>query len=101
MVRQLLLKCSTPQPQMTTRDGLISAGVLLASCALLTLLSFYSDRVGYGVTADVTRMLAFPGSVLFSMPFGAMKGQPRRAQAVIIGGCTAILVLISVVASQL
>ncbi len=101
MVRDLLLKCTTPQPQMTTRDGLISAGVLLGSCVLLTALSFYVDRLGYGATADLSRMLAFPGSVLFSMPFGVMKGQPRRAQAVIIGGCTAILALISVIASQL
>jgi hypothetical protein len=56
-------------------------------------------RNGWPVTGEILKSLAFPGSLMISMPFTFLKGQPWKAQAVIVLGTLALLVAISLVAS--
>jgi hypothetical protein len=104
MVRQFLLKCSTSnhnQYRMTTRDGLISAAVLLAVSLVFTAAGIYASSLGYTMTADILKSIAFPGAVLLSMPFGVMKGQPRRAQLIVLGPTMLLIALATVIATRI
>ena len=104
MVRQFLLKCSTSshtQYRMTTRDGLISAAVLLAVSLVFTAAGIYAATLGYTMTADILKSFAFPGAVLLSMPFGVMKGQPRRTQLIVLGPTMLLIALASVIATRI
>ena len=87
--------CSDTRARPTTRDSLISAGVLLASAAFFAALHVYAQRQGWPTAAAILQMLAFPGSVVLSMPFAILKGQPWRAQAVFTVVPLAILVAIA------
>jgi hypothetical protein len=100
MVRQLLLKCSSNnQLRMTTRDGLISAGVLLAVSLVFTAAGIYASRLGYTTTAEVLKSIAFPGAMLLSMPFGVMKGQSRRTQFIVLAPALLLIALATVIAT--
>ena len=48
---------------------------------------------------EVLKGLAFPVSMTVSMPFGITKGQPWRAQAVVLGGTLVFLILIGYVST--
>ena len=50
---------------------------------------------------DVLLSIAFFGSLTLSMPFWLTKGQPWKAQAVILGTTLVILAVSTVVASML
>jgi hypothetical protein len=95
MTAKAVLRCSESRLRMTTRDGLISAAVLLATTLLLSVAGIWTNRSGYHETGEVLKGLAFPVSLLVSMPFGIMKGQPWRAQAFVLGVTLAILVVIT------
>jgi hypothetical protein len=45
------------------------------------------------------KAIAFPASMTLSMPFWLLKGQPWKAQAVLIGGTVGLLVAISYLAT--
>ena len=49
-------------------------------------------RGGWPVTGDVLMNVAFMGTLTLSMPFWLMKGQPWKAQAVIVGTTFILLV---------
>jgi hypothetical protein len=51
-------------------------------------------RAGWSVMGEVLLSLAFPGSMTLSMPFWLMKGQPWKAQVVIVGGTLTFLTAI-------
>ena len=51
------------------------------------------------MTSEILLSLAFPGSVMLSMPFTFLKGQPWKAQAVMVGGTLSLLVAIALLAS--
>ena len=98
MVRAL---CRGSKLRMTTKDGVISALVLLGTSIVLAGLGIWLNRAGFHLAGEVMKGMAFPVSVLVSMPFGVMKGQPWRAQAVVLGVTLPILVAISVLAARL
>lgn len=78
MIEQLKMRCVTSTPRYTKKDALISAGVLIATSALLTTAGIMLDRQNYPVPADVLKSLAFPVALTVSMPFAILKGQSRR-----------------------
>ena len=51
------------------------------------------------MTGEILTNLSFPGSLTLSMPFWVMKGQPWKAQVVIVGVTLALLIAIGYVAS--
>jgi hypothetical protein len=72
--------CARTQPRYTKRDALIGSGVMLAATFVFMLV---------GIAA-----LAYPASITLSMPFWLMKGQPWKAQLVIVGGALVLLTAI-------
>ena len=91
--------CERKQARYTKRDALIGAGVMIAATTVLSLLGIAVRRAGWPATGEVIVSLAFSGSMTLSMPFWLMKGQPWKAQTVIVGGTLAFLILIGYLAT--
>lgn len=85
MVIQVLRASCRRAPGVSTRDAFIGAGVMLATSAAAALLGIALDRAGYEQTSQFLLAAGFPLSLLASMPFTYLKGQPWRAQVVVIG----------------
>jgi hypothetical protein len=96
-----LAMCGERNLRFTTRDSLLGAGVLIASTAVLTALALAARGQGWPVLSYVLTIFAFPGSVMLSMPFTFLKGQPWRAQVVFIGGILVVLAVIAIVTGLL
>lgn len=92
MIHELKMKCATPATRYTKRDALISAGVLIGLSALMSVAGIAAKRNGFEALSEFILAVAFPASVLVSMPFAITKGQSWRAQAVFIGAPLAIVV---------
>lgn len=84
--------CTTSKAPMTTRDGIVSAAVLMAGTFALISIGVAVKRSGSHDLGEAITGLAFPLSMAASMPFGIMKGQPWRAQAAVLGVTVAILI---------
>ena len=96
-----LIACSQPNVRYTTRDMLISAGVLLACSVAMSLGGIAAKQAEYRQFGEALVNLAFPISVLVSMPFGVMKGQPWRAQTVVLSVTFAMLLLATWLATKI
>jgi hypothetical protein len=101
MSMKTLVICDRPSLRYTTRDGVIGAGVMLISTLLLVLLGFSAKAGGPPPAGEMLINLAFPASLVLSMPFWLMKGQPWKAQVAIVAGTLAMLVAIGAIASVL
>ena len=101
MVHELKLKCATRTPHYTTRDALIGAGVLIGVTFALLALGIAANRSGYTTEGETLQGLAFPASMLLSMPFYLTKSLSWRAQTVLLGVPMAILIVISYVATKI
>ena len=88
------LLCGDTRLRMTPKDGLVSAGVLLAVSFIMAFAGIWLRRSGFTTLGELSKSLSFPVSVLVSMPFGVMKGQPWRAQVFVLGITLAILIAI-------
>jgi hypothetical protein len=95
-----MLTCGR-SPGVTTRDGLIGAGVMLAVTFSFSGLGVWLHRSGWPVTGEMLKGLAFPASFTLSMPWWLMKGSPWRAQCVIVGGTVLVLIALSWVATRI
>ena len=91
--------CERNQARYTKRDALIGAGVMIAATIVLSVIGIAVRRAGWPATGEVIVSLAFSGSLTLSMPFWLMKGQPRKAQVVIVGGTLVFLILIGYLAT--
>ena len=87
----LKASCARPQRRMTTTDGLISAAVMIGGTVLFVVIGIALDRAGNETWGDALKGIGFPAAMMISMPFGLVKGQPWRAQAILIGVTLAIL----------
>ena len=101
MTLKSMLVCQPSKVRVTTRDGLVGASVMLAGSALGSLLGVMARRAGWPLTGEALLSTAFFASLTLSMPFWLTKGQPWKAQAVILGTTLVILAVSSVVASML
>jgi hypothetical protein len=91
--------CAGTKLRFTTRDSFIGAGVMIGCTILFLVIGIVARRNGWPISGEILKSLAFPGSLMLSMPFTFLKGQPWRAQAVIIGVSMGLLVLAGYVAS--
>jgi hypothetical protein len=98
MIAKSLTICERNQTRYTKRDALIGAGVMLGATLAFTIAGVAIRRAGWPATGEVIVSLSFPGSLTLSMPFWVMKGQPWKAQLVMVGGTLALLVAIGCVA---
>jgi hypothetical protein len=99
MMQKGLMLCARSQARYTKRDGLIGAGVMLGGVIVFTIVGVAARRAGWSATGELLVSLSFPGSLTLSMPFWVMKGQPWRAQVVMVGGTLAFLIAIGCVAT--
>ncbi len=88
------LACASSKARYTTRDALIGAIVMILTSLAFLAIGIVARRNGYLASGESFKGVAFPVSLLLSMPFWVLKGQPWKAQAVIIGGTTILLVAI-------
>ena len=101
MTNAMRTACGSGKLRFTKRDSLIGAGVMVGTSLLFVVLGVIARRNGWLVTSQMLLSLAFPGSMMLSMPFTFMKGQPWRAQAVLVGGTIAFLMLIGYVSTKI
>ncbi|MGH9867026.1 MAG: hypothetical protein ACREAA_02530 [Candidatus Polarisedimenticolia bacterium] len=99
MILKSLMACERKQANYTRRDSMIGAGVMIGATLVFSVLAIAARRGGLTMTGDVMLSLAFPGSLTLSMPFWVMKGQPWKAQVVIVGGTLLFLIVIGCLAS--
>jgi hypothetical protein len=76
----------------TTGDLVLSAVVLMVGTAVLAVLGVTIGLIGHAMWGDILQRLAFPIAMVVSLPFGILKGQPRRAQAVVLGVTSAVII---------
>lgn len=93
---QSLLAGEKNSMRATKRDGLIGAAVMIGTSLLFSVLGGAAKRGGWLPPTMVESLLAmaFPAALTLSMPFWLMKGQPWKAQAMIVGGTLAMLLAI-------
>ena len=101
MIQQLKMKCATSTPRYTTKDSLISAGVLMATTVVLLALGNAANRQGYSTLGEVLKGVAFPASMVVSMPFAMLKGQSGRVQMFFVMVPLLILLAISYLATKI
>lgn len=101
MVQALKVKCATRKPHYTTRDALIGAGAMIGVTFVLLALGITANRSGYHAVGETLKGLAFPASMLLSMPFYLTKSLSWRAQTVLLGVPMAILIVISYIATKI
>jgi hypothetical protein len=95
MIQALRMKCSTRTARYTTRDSLISAGVLLGATIVMAVAGAAARRRGHDDLGMFLLSVAFPASVILSMPFALLKGQSRRSQVFFVLVPLAILAAFS------
>jgi hypothetical protein len=83
------------------RDGLIGSAVLIGGSFLFSAIGIGLRRAGFDDLAEGLLSAAFPVSVLISMPFTFVKGQPWKAQIVLVGIPIAIVIFLTWVAMQI
>ncbi|HEY7291779.1 MAG TPA: hypothetical protein VH583_18215 [Vicinamibacterales bacterium] len=93
MMLESWLTCEREAAAVTPRDGLIGAAVILIGSLTFKILARASTTV-LPTASHVLMDLAFVGPFTLSMPFWLMKGQPSKAQTLIVGVTLAILVFI-------
>jgi hypothetical protein len=98
MTMQSFLACGRAQHSVTRRDGLLGASVILAVSFLMAFGGTAARRTGWPLAGELLKDNAFFAALLVSMPFWLTKGQPWKAQALIIAVTLAILVGASLLA---
>ena len=99
MTMESLLACGRSQRAVTPRDGLLGAGIMIGVTLLMAFGGIVVRRTGWPLTGELLKDNAFFVALLVSMPFWLMKGQPWRAQALIIGLSLAIMLAASLLAA--
>jgi len=94
-----MVSCGQTELRMTKRDSLIGAGVMIGATVVFSALGIALRRNGWPVTGEILKSLAFPGSLMLSMPFTFLKGQPWKAQTAIVAGTLVLLAAAGYIAS--
>ena len=95
------LLCASSKARYTTRDGLMGSAVMLLATFVLAAIGIAARRNGFPVAGEMLKALAFPASMTLSMPFWILKGQPWKAQAVLVGGTVALLVAVGYISTRI
>ena len=99
MTLHSLLACGHARSAVTPRDGLLGAGIMLGVTFLMAFGGIAVRRTGWTFAGELLTDTAFFAGLLLSMPFWLMKGQPWKAQALIIGLTLAIILGASLLAA--
>jgi hypothetical protein len=99
LMLERVLVCGRTEARYSTRDALIAAGVMLASTVIFAALGIALRRGGWPLASEMLTGVAFPASLMLSLPFWLMKGQSRKAQVAIVAGTLLLLIAASYVAS--
>lgn len=91
--------CHESRGNVTWRDSMIAAGIMLAGALVFAILGVWLARIGWPVASRIAMMMGFPGTFVLAMPFMGMGVRSRRAQAVITTGTLALLLLIAWIAA--
>ena len=94
VIQELKLKCATSTPRYTNREALAYAGLMIAATFVMITAGVWARRQGYKDAGEFLTSLAFPASLLLTMPL-YMKGQSWRVQTVFIVGPLLILLLLT------
>jgi hypothetical protein len=92
MLTSLKAACAHTGPRITTRDSVMGAAAMILSTILFVAIGTVARRQGWDEVGEVIMSLAFPASLLVTMPFLWLKGQSLRAKALLVGVPMAILV---------
>jgi hypothetical protein len=84
MTLSSLIACERRHNRYTTRDALIGAGVMIGASLLLSTAGIAVKRNGWPTAGDILIQQSFLWSLMLSVPFWLLKGQPRKAQVVIV-----------------
>ena len=84
--------CTDTKYRMTTRDGIITAAVMLASTFVMMSVGIWLRKAGHPDLGEAMVSMAFPMSMIVTLPFSYMKGQPWRAQALLVAVPALILI---------
>ena len=87
-----LIACDRKRARYTTRDGLIGAGVMVSANVILVIIGIAAKRNGWPASGEALVNLSFSVAFMLSMPFWLTKGQPWKAQGVILGVTLLVLV---------
>ncbi len=93
------LVCANSKARYTTRDALIGSVVMVLATLGFLVIGIAARRTGFPASGEMLKGMAFPVSLLLSLPFWILKGQPWKAQVVIVGGTVVLLIAISYVAT--
>ena len=99
MLRSMLACERRTTSRYTKRDALVGSGVMVGATLIFTMLGVVARNNGWPVTGEVLTSVGFMAALLLSLPFWLMKGQPRKAQVVIIGGTLVFMVGIGYLAT--
>jgi hypothetical protein len=91
MTLNSLIACETRSSRYTKRDSLIGAVVMIGASVLFSLSGIAARRAGWPTIGGILLQLAFPGSLMLSMPFWLLKGQPWKAQMALVGAMLLLL----------
>jgi hypothetical protein len=100
MIVRALVACDRKRARYTTRDGLIGAGVMVGTNVILVMVGIAAKRGGWPATGEALVNLSFSVSFMLSMPFWLMKGQPWKAQGVLLGVTLMLLALAGYLAGR-
>lgn len=84
----------------TIRDSLLGAAVVLGISIAAVLFDRALSNAGYEAAGQALIMFSAPGALLVSMPFWLIKGQPVRAQVVVVGVPLLILAALAVLTAM-
>lgn len=85
----------------TVRQSWIGAAVMVGGSIVLSAAGIFFNRTGFETLGEALKSTAFPAALTMSMPFTWTRGQPWKAQVVIVGGMLAILTFATWLATRL
>jgi hypothetical protein len=74
---------------------------MIAGSIGLSAMGIAFDRAGFDTLGEAVMAAAFPVAVLLTMPFTFVKGQPWKAQGVLVGIPLAIVIVLTWVATYI
>jgi len=98
--RVMRLKCAGYGPAVTRVDEVKSVAVIVGGCLALTMLWFWAERqIGRNEYLVALMPMAYFFPLLLGLRYTSLKGRSAAAQAVFIGGCSAVLVVMFLLAA--
>ncbi len=100
MTTNLLKRCATSGPQLSTKDELVGGAAMIGFSLLFAGVYIWASYVYRdNAMVDAFGVMAFPAAMVATMQFTYLKGQSRAARVVTVGGLLLFLAAIAYVAA--